>query len=427
MEILKFVVTREPQMAANQQGQDAEHPVLDIWQSDIFMADYWQQRPLLLPGFIPQSSLPELPPNDLAGLACDDGCESRLVRPQGVQQGPCDPEELANMCGPFSILVQGVDRLVADVNGLKAFFGFIPRWRFADVMVSLSTPGGGVGAHYDLYDVFLVQGQGRRRWRCGRQPLSLAARQAAGDRHGHKLLPAIPDAFEVVTNPGDVLYIPPGVAHEGTTLAPVGGDADADGANFAMTFSVGMRAPERRQLLLAAAAEIAETCGPEDLWQDGRRRVAADPFLLAEEDLAALRLAALSALEAAPAQWESALGCLVTEPFDGRAYEAEPAAVPVGMNRLFAQFLAGKSWVWQPGVSRVYTASGGLYVEGTALAELVCGPCQNCEFLASLCQEGPLNRELLAPEVLLAADGQQAPAWFGLWHHLVVQGWLVGV
>ena len=213
-----------------------------------FLRDYWQKRPLLVrnafTGFVPPLSA-----NDLAGLACTDGALSRIV----LHDPPRDKWTLRT--GPFSesdfsslpeshwtLLVQDVDKWDGDVAALLAHFDFLPDWRLDDVMVSYATDGGGVGAHVDQYDVFLLQGVGQRHWRIGTDP---RAPHGFRDDVELKLLREFRPTREWTLDPGDMLYLPPGVPHEGVAIGEC------------MTFSIGMRAPSSAELLVAFAEQIA--------------------------------------------------------------------------------------------------------------------------------------------------------------------------
>jgi 50S ribosomal protein L16 3-hydroxylase len=227
-----------------------------------FLRDYWQKKPLLIrnafPGFVSPIS-----PEDLAGLACEEAALSRIVahQPEGdrwlVQHGPF-PEDLFPGLPQhdWTLLVQDVDKWDADVAALLPAFGFLPRWRIDDVMVSFAAPGGSVGAHVDQYDVFLLQVQGRRRWAidAGEAPPS-----AFRDDVELRLLREFHPTHAWVLEPGDMLYLPPGVPHHG-----VAEDA-------CLTFSIGMRAPSAAELLgdyvdtLAAEADESQRYRDPDL------------------------------------------------------------------------------------------------------------------------------------------------------------------
>ena len=224
-----------------------------------FLRDYWQKRPLLIrnafPGYAAADFQPPLQPEDLAGLACEESALSRIVVHDrasdawSVRSGPFAEEMFPDMPRQdWTLLVQDVDKWDADVAALLDSFGFLPRWRIDDVMVSFAAPGGSVGAHVDQYDVFLLQAQGHRRWQidAGEKP-PLEFR----DDVELKLLRQFTPSHEWLLGPGDMLYLPPGVPHHG-----VAEDA-------CLTFSIGMRAPAAAELLgdfvdtLAADADEA--------------------------------------------------------------------------------------------------------------------------------------------------------------------------
>jgi 50S ribosomal protein L16 3-hydroxylase len=212
---------------------------------DIFLRDYWQKRPLLIRNAFPHFVSP-ISPEDLAGLACEEAALSRIVAHERdhdrwlLRHGPF-PEELFPTLPQhdWTLLVQDVDKWDADVAALLPAFSFLPRWRIDDVMVSFAAPGGSVGAHVDQYDVFLLQGQGRRRWQVD---ASESMGQRAPPVHFRidtelKLLQRFTPTHDWVLDPGDMLYLPPGVPHHG-----VAEDA-------CLTFSIGMRAPAASELL----------------------------------------------------------------------------------------------------------------------------------------------------------------------------------
>ena len=214
---------------------------------DAFLRDHWQTTPLLLRDPWPGWTNP-LEPDELAGLACEEGVESRLITTSSaeprLEHGPFDADRLGRLgATPWTLLVQGVDRHDPAVVDLLSAFRFLPDWRVDDVMVSLAGDGGGVGPHVDQYDVFLIQGLGRRRWRIG-APLG---EQADGPEGPLRLLPGFATTDEWELGPGDILYLPPGVPHDGVA---VGGDC--------MTYSVGFRAPLASELLSGWADEALE-------------------------------------------------------------------------------------------------------------------------------------------------------------------------
>lgn len=219
-----------------------------------FMRTHWQKKPLLVrqavPGFAPLLARPEL-----FALAADEDVESRLLQHGDggwrLQHGPLAPEQLPALDTPqWTVLVQGVDLHLDAAHALLQRFRFVPDARLDDLMISWASDGGGVGPHFDSYDVFLLQAQGRRRWRIGRQ-------------HDLSLVPGLPlkilENFqpeeEYVLEPGDMLYLPPLWAHDGV----------AEGE--CMTYSIGFRQPNRgelaRELLQRLADEAPDLVGAQ--------------------------------------------------------------------------------------------------------------------------------------------------------------------
>ena len=250
----------------------------------LFMKRHWQKKPLLIrqafPGFKPLLSRSEL-----FALASLDDVQSRLITltPSGLavssqkstqkatkppkakslaqdvwelQNGPFQRRALPSLKTPhWTLLVQAVDLKVAEVQALRDQFRFVPDARLDDVMISYASEGGGVGPHFDSYDVFLLQAQGQRRWRVGK-PKNLKLR----DDVPLKILSHFEAEQEWVLEPGDMLYLPPRYAHDGVA---VGGDC--------MTYSIGFRAPKTSELaheLLSRIAEEALDDASDRLYQD---------------------------------------------------------------------------------------------------------------------------------------------------------------
>jgi len=195
-----------------------------------FLRRYWQKRPLFVPRALPQWRVVEL--RQLVALAARDDVESRMVERRGdrwdTRHGPFEKAQLKK--NNFTLLVSGVNLHVAAADALLRRFAFIPQARLDDVMVSYATPGGGVGPHVDSYDVFLLQGPGRRRWRI------------SGKNY--------------IANPGDLLYLPPGVEHDGVALEPC------------YTYSIGFRAPRGAELGAAFLDWLHERGMPDAVYRD---------------------------------------------------------------------------------------------------------------------------------------------------------------
>lgn len=220
-----------------------------------FLRDYWQKRPLLIRNAIPHFEAP-IQPDDLAGLACEEGVLARLIVHDEkrdrwtVKTGPFDEAEFGKTPKrEWTLLVQDVDKWDADVAALLDHFAFLPTWRVDDIMVSYAEDGGGVGAHVDQYDVFLLQGIGQRHWAISDDP---DAPLDFRDDVELKQLKTFEPTHEWLLEPGDMLYLPPGVPHDGVAI----GDC--------MTISIGMRAPSQAELTGDLADFLAERM-PEEL------------------------------------------------------------------------------------------------------------------------------------------------------------------
>ena len=226
-----------------------------------FLRDYWQKKPLLMRSAMPATAF-RLAPDELAGLACEAEFESRLIieHPDGaweVRHGPFAGDEFAALpASHWTLLVQDVDKYLPDVAQLMEGFDFVPTWRIDDIMISYATDQGGVGPHTDAYDVFLMQAGGRRRWR-------LSYTQYSDDDLIPDLEQRILSHFHIdeewILEPGDVLYLPPGIAHWGI----------AEGE--CMTYSLGFRAPSQQDLAadwfqhLVSLTDMRRLLDPPDL------------------------------------------------------------------------------------------------------------------------------------------------------------------
>jgi 50S ribosomal protein L16 3-hydroxylase len=213
-----------------------------------FYHRYWQREPLVIRAAIPAYTLP-LSPDELAGLACMPEVESRIVLERGgrtpweVRHGPFEEAAFATLPDShWTLLVQAVDHWEPEIAALKHLFPRIPDWRFDDVMLSYAADGGSVGPHVDRYDVFLLQGLGRRCWRLGGRPGEDAVER---DDTEWRLLAEFDTQVEYILEPGDALYLPPGVAHWGI----------ADGE--CVTVSIGFRAPAIGEVIDGYAAHRA--------------------------------------------------------------------------------------------------------------------------------------------------------------------------
>lgn len=247
-----------------------------------FLRNYWQKRPLLIRQAFPGFKSP-ITPNDLAGLACEPYVLSRLVvhSPKrdhwSVESGPIAESRFGKLPrSHWTLLVQDVDKWDADVATLYQWVDFLPSWRLDDIMISYAVKGGSVGAHIDQYDVFLLQGMGRRSWQIDNRdnpPTDFR------DDVPLKLLQSFSPSHEWLLETGDVLYLPPKVPHYGVAL------------DKCMTISLGMRAPSNSELILDLAESVVANFSDEKRYADPDLKCREDPYAIEAIDLERAKLA----------------------------------------------------------------------------------------------------------------------------------------
>jgi 50S ribosomal protein L16 3-hydroxylase len=296
---------------------------------DAFVARYWQRRALCIRQAIAGFRNP-IGVEALLALAAQAPVESRLITRRAgrwqLRHGPFDADDLpARTRRAWTLLVQGVDLHDAAVAALAARFRFLPVARFDDAMISYATDGGGVGPHVDQYDVFLLQAQGRRRWRIARR-----FDPAVVDGLPLRVLARFEHEHEWVLEPGDALYLPPGVAHEGVALGEC------------LTISIGFRLPSWQEIGAAwhdrQSRLLDAVHPPEERLPDRTRRATRAPAQLPAGmiDAAAHELA-----RRAPTRRETARTLLeqLSEPKDAVVFD--PPRAPLAPAR-FARLAAAR-------------------------------------------------------------------------------------
>jgi 50S ribosomal protein L16 3-hydroxylase len=322
-----------------------------------FLRDHWQKRPLLcrqaLPGF---RGLVDR--RRLFALAGRSDVRSRLIiEHPGRRRGRFERHDgpLSGLSAKllpashYTVLVNGLERLVPGAWALLDHFRFVPTARIDDLMVSYAADQGTVGPHDDRYDVFLVQGAGRRRWQISGQ-----ADRVVDAHAGIRVLADFRAEAEWVLEPGDMLYLPPGVAHYGVALEP------------GFTYSVGFLAPSHAELVAHFGAYLgaraAKTLDPDALYQDPDLVVPADPLAVPEAMVdAAARLARALA-------WDRAtigefLGCFLTQPRPGAA--ATPPRRPLPL-AAFAAHLRRRGALRLSLATRALVTDDQVFVAGVA-------------------------------------------------------------
>lgn len=247
---------------------------------DEFLRDYWQKKPLVIRQALPGFECP-VSPDELAGLACEETVESRIIlenedgKPWQLYNGPFAPDRFQSLPGQdWTLLVQGLDHWVPEIADLLEPFRFIPNWRLDDIMASYAPKGGSVGPHYDQYDVFLIQGLGQREWTFGGQCDHTSPRVEGTPL---RILSYWEGEETVVLEPGDMLYLPPGVGHHGIAR------------NDCITLSVGFRAPTVDDILTGFTDHL---CSQTDASQH-----LTDPDLQRQDNPGAIQPAVIDQLD----------------------------------------------------------------------------------------------------------------------------------
>ncbi len=260
---------------------------------EIFLKEYWQKKPLLIKNAFPNFVDP-INADELAGLAMEEHIESRIISSSldetlqktswQVSHGPFDDFSAYGEQG-WTLLVQAVNNWSIDTHALINAINFLPSWRIDDVMVSFSTPKGGVGAHLDQYDVFIIQGQGKRHWQVGLPNNKLKTLLPHEDL---KQVSSFTPIIDEITQPGDLLYIPPDHPHNGVSL------------ENSLNFSIGFQAPNNQELFSALADKLIDNNLAEERFSDASRVITDKVSMLAPEDINNLKEFMLSQLNNAP-------------------------------------------------------------------------------------------------------------------------------
>ncbi|WP_371816825.1 JmjC domain-containing protein [Rhizobacter sp. AJA081-3] len=297
---------------------DAATPLLGGLTPATFMRRHWQKKPLLVRQAVPMAQ-PFVGRAELFALAAGEGVESRLIVRHGkdwsLRHGPFARRALPPLAQPqWSLLVQGMDLHLDRARDMIERFRFVPDARLDDVMVSYATDGGGVGPHFDSYDVFLLQIHGRRRWRIGRLP-----RPELQPDVPLKILTNFVAEQEWLLEPGDMLYLPPRWAHDGI----------AEGE--CMTCSIGFRSAGARELgreLLQRALDSDEDEAGDAIYRDPAQAATTAPGRIPEA-LHAFGLDAMRAWLEQQGGFDLALGEVLSEPKPGVWFDAG-APLPSG-------------------------------------------------------------------------------------------------
>lgn len=229
-----------------------------------FLKEYWQKKPLVIRQAFPKLQCP-ISAEELAGLACEEDVSSRIIiekdgdHPWQPIFGPMDDDTFANLPeSHWTLAVNDLEKVVPELAWISDLFRFIPDWRFDDLLCSYAADQGSVGPHFDLYDVFIIQGSGKRRWQ-------ISTAEVTEDNQAEGTPLRIQKTFnaeqEWILEPGDMIYIPPNVSHHGVSLGE------------SISFSVGYRAVSHADLLNDFISHITQQLSPKLTYQDADLKV----------------------------------------------------------------------------------------------------------------------------------------------------------
>ena len=321
-----------------------------------FLSEHWQKKPLLVRQAIP-GFRGFLQPADLARLASRDDVAARVVTDTGQQgarrfrldEGPFERFDIARVPAErWTLLVQGIEQHVAAGWELLRRFSFVPHARVDDLMVSWARPGGSVGPHFDLYDVFLLQGSGRRRWQ-----VSTDGDLECDDDADVRVLRRFKPSAEWLLEPGDMLYLPPNVGHFGVAeRAPDGEEC--------MTWSIGFSAPTNEQLAHNFLAYLGQEVRGEGMYEDPDLTLQARPADVVDATVARVERA-LEELRWDRERVATFTGRLLTGPKDSASF-AEPKK-PLDVDA-FARRLKGNGRLSLAGSSRMLFRGERVFLNG---------------------------------------------------------------
>jgi 50S ribosomal protein L16 3-hydroxylase len=357
-----------------------------------FLQQYWQKRPLIIKqGF--KNFIDPISPDELAGLAMEDEIDSRLVshleEKWHVSHGPFDSYDHLGENG-WSVLVQAVNHWHEPSSHLMKPFRQLPDWRLDDLMISFSVPGGGVGPHVDQYDVFIIQGSGRRRWRVGEKQV-IKSHCPCPD-----LLQVEP--FEAIIDeelsPGDILYIPPGFPHDGYAL------------ENSLNYSIGFRSPSARELISGFADYVLLHELGQQRYSDPQLTLRDHPAEIQPHEVDGLQQMMQSILQD-KTHFQHWLGEFVSQ--SRHELDTAPPEPPYQAGEIY-ELLQGGEVLQRLGGLRVLRIADQCYVNGEALVT------PHLAATDSLCRSPTVNAQMLG-------DALEDPSFLALLVSLINNGY----
>jgi 50S ribosomal protein L16 3-hydroxylase len=353
-----------------------------------FVQQYWQKKPCLLRNALPNFES-VVSPEELAGLACEEDVHCRLVlensgdKPWAVRYGPFEEQDFLDLPeSNYSLLVSECEKWLPELNDLLDQFRFIPDWRIDDLMISYAPEGGSVGPHVDQYDVFLLQALGTRRWQYCETP---SQDDPVIDGLELAILQDFNPQQDVVLNPGDILYLPPGYAHHGVAL------------ERCMTYSIGFRAPNAASALESFALESERLETTSERYRDADLELERHHAEITDQEIERFRDMANRMLEQSPGLWRDAIGKLLSD-------SAVTTPDDNDLQPVYLSDLQASSWIRHPESRILYHRSANaieVYYNGQ-VHELPQRP-EILEQLQKLCENYEWSTELMHESIEIEA------------------------
>jgi len=353
-----------------------------------FVQQYWQKKPCLLRNALPNFES-VISPEELAGLACEEDVHCRLVlegndnKPWVVRYGPFEEQDFLDLpASNYSLLVSECEKWMPELNDLLDQFRFIPDWRIDDLMISYAPEGGSVGPHVDQYDVFLLQALGTRRWQYCETP---SQDDPVIDGLELAILQDFKPQQDVVLNPGDILYLPPGYAHHGVAL------------ERCMTYSIGFRAPNAASVLESFALESERLEMTSERYRDADLELERHHAEITDQEIERFRDMANRMLEQSPGLWRDAIGKLLSD-------SAVTTPDDNDLQPVYLSDLQASSWIRHPESRILYHRSANaieVYYNGQ-VHELPQRP-EILEQLQKLCENYEWSTELMHESIEIEA------------------------
>ena len=333
------------------------HCLFGSLSNEDFLQKHWQQKPLLVHQAVDVSEI-DIDPSELAGLCCDTEAPSRIVIEHGetpwqMKIGPFQEQDFTSLPDDhWSLLINDIETYLPELRAFIDPFRFLPDWRIDDLMISYATDNGSVGPHVDEYDVFLIQLKGTRRWAIDEDPDFDSSFLTGTDL---KILRNFNPGQQWDLNPGDMLYLPPGVPHHGVA------------SGECMTLSVGFRAPSSGELIQAWLDDIADNKDFNVRFKDAKRQVQNDSGEIAQNDLGKLKTVLMQGINDSSLHLDQWLGKYLTEGKrpDPALLEAFDITAPSDSEQLGLQF--DTNYQRFPGTRIAYITDGNelsLFVGG---------------------------------------------------------------